>query len=66
MRCRACIRCKQYVIVQLTNPINQELIKTFEKDHRGHNLVTLELDEVKDSYENVEAKKPEESQELPV
>ncbi len=66
MRARACIRCKMYVIIQTTDPRNQELIKTFEKDHRGHNLVTLDLEEVKDSYENIEAKKPEESQELPV
>ena len=53
---RACIKCKEYVIVQPNDPENQRVIKQFEKQHSGHNLITLELEEIKDSYRNIETK----------
>lgn len=49
MRARACIRCREYILLHPEVP-NQMLERVFEKNHRGHNLVTLELDEVKDKY----------------
>ena len=60
IRARACIKCKVYVIVHPNNPANQELIKTFEDNHIGHNLVTLDLDEVQGTYQDFEATQPEE------
>ena len=47
---RACIKCREYVIVEPNNPKNQISIKQFEENHRGHNLVTLDLDEVRNQY----------------
>ena len=51
MRARACIKCRQYVEVDPVDPVNQNLIKTFEGQHRGHTLITLDIDEVKSRYE---------------
>ena len=53
VRARACIRCREYIIIRPIDPSYQELERVFEVDHRGHNLVTLDLNEVKDSYSNV-------------
>lgn len=51
IRVRACIKCKEYVVIHPNNPINQNQIAIFEKNHRQHTLVTVDLDEVKDSYQ---------------
>jgi len=32
------------------NPENQKLIRVFEVNHKGHTLITLDIDEVKDQY----------------
>lgn len=50
MRARACIKCKEYLIINPTNPINLSNIKSFEKDHRCHTLITVDLSEIKDIY----------------
>lgn len=34
------------------NPENQNLLRVFEVNHKGHTLITLDLDEVKDQYKN--------------
>lgn len=47
---RACIKCREYLIIEPNNPKNQRLIKNFEDLHRGHNLVTLDLGEVEGKY----------------
>ncbi|MHA1535631.1 MAG: hypothetical protein ACTSP8_12970, partial [Promethearchaeota archaeon] len=47
---RACIKCREYVLIYPNNPENQNLIKVFEVNHKGHNLITLAIDEVKDQY----------------
>lgn len=51
MRVRACIRCKEYVIIHPNNPLNQNKIHQFEKRHHLHTLITVNLDEVKESYQ---------------
>jgi len=61
LRSRACIRCKKYVIIQPNDPNNQKLIKMFESNHQGHNLVTLDLNEVKGIYEKIESVEEENS-----
>jgi hypothetical protein len=33
------------------DPINQNQIKLFDTTHRGHTLITVELNEVKEEYE---------------
>ena len=41
------------------------LIRNFEGTHRGHTVVTLDLDEVKGSYQNFVKPKVEETEETP-
>jgi hypothetical protein len=50
MRARACIKCKEYVVIHPNNPLNQSQLNLFEKSHRQHTLVTVNYDEIKDSY----------------
>jgi len=50
VRCRACIKCRTYVVIHPGNPVNQIKIKKFEKKHLGHTVVTVDLNEVKGSY----------------
>ena len=54
IRARACIKCREYVIIHPNDPENQNLIKLFELNHKGHTLITLDLNEVKDQYKNFE------------
>lgn len=54
MRARACIKCRMYVIVHTETSVNRDIIKKFEGMHIGHNLVTLDLDEVQGTYTNFE------------
>ncbi|MFX1257102.1 MAG: hypothetical protein ACFFAN_04540 [Promethearchaeota archaeon] len=63
MRARACIKCREYVIVRPEDPTNQEIIKVFEGKHRGHTLITLDIDEVKGQYSNFENPQVENSSE---
>lgn len=51
---RACIKCREYVIIEPNDPKNQVSIKRFEGNHKGHNLVTLGLDEVEGTYKEFE------------
>jgi hypothetical protein len=53
VRCRACIKCRSYIVVHPSNPVNQVEIKTFEKQHLGHTVVTVDLNEVKGSFTSV-------------
>ena len=50
VRCRACIKCRSYMVIHPSNPVNQVEIKRFEKEHLGHTVVTVDLNEVKGSY----------------
>ena len=61
LRCRACIRCKEYIVIHASSPINQVEIKRFEKVHLGHTVVTAELSEVKDAYTSFKNHKAENS-----
>ncbi len=63
IRARACTRCREYVTILPDSPVNQNLIKTFEGKHRGHTIITVDLDEVKGGYENFEKATSEESAE---
>jgi hypothetical protein len=56
------MRCREYVIIHPENPLNQELIKQFEGQHRGHTVVTLDINEVKGSFKNFQDTKSEESE----
>jgi len=50
MRARACIKCKEYVVIHPNNPLNQGKISHFEKQHHLHTLITVNLDEIRDQY----------------
>lgn len=51
MRARACIKCKEYVVIHPNNPLNQTKIYQFERRHHLHTLITVNLDEVRESYQ---------------
>ena len=51
MRARACIKCKEYVIIHPNNPLNQNKIENFERRHHLHTLITIDLEEIKDQYQ---------------
>ncbi|MBY8987193.1 MAG: hypothetical protein KGD61_01975 [Candidatus Lokiarchaeota archaeon] len=51
MRARACIKCKEYLIIHANNPLNQNKIEFFERKHHLHTLITVDLDEIKDQYQ---------------
>ena len=55
MKVRACLRCKHFVLVK-EGFKNQQAIKIFEKDHTGHNMGTLDYNEVKDKASGYESK----------
>ncbi|MBA7683599.1 hypothetical protein ES703_91971 [subsurface metagenome] len=63
MRCKACMKCREYVLIHPENPENQEVIKLFEGIHRGHTVVTLDFNEVKGTFKNFQEEKAEESEE---
>ena len=53
IRARACIKCREYVRIYPNNPENQNLLRVFEVNHKGHTLITLDLNEIKDQYKNI-------------
>jgi len=50
VRCRACIKCRTYLVIHPGNPVNQVEVKKFEKQHLGHTVVTVDFNEVKGNY----------------
>ena len=52
LRARACTKCEEYVVIHPNNPISQRIVSNFEVFHRGHPLVTIDLNEVKEKYDN--------------
>ena len=51
MRARACIKCKEYIVIHPNNPQNQTKIEFFERKHHLHTLITIDVDEIKDQYQ---------------
>ena len=52
VRCIACTRCKEYVVVHQGDRINELDVKKFEAVHSGHPTVAVPLHEVVDMYRN--------------
>jgi len=50
VRARACIRCREYIVIHPDNPVNQIEIKRFERKHSGHTIVTVDLNEIMGVY----------------
>ena len=57
IRARACIKCREYVIIEPHDFENQELIKTFERNHKGHTFITFDFDEIKGKYKEFQRPK---------
>jgi hypothetical protein len=53
MRARACTKCKEFIIIHHGNPKSMEIVKEFEADHRGHSVITVDINEIKARYNNV-------------
>ena len=51
MRARACIKCREYMIIHANNPLNQNKIENFQRKHHLHSLITVNLEEIKDQYQ---------------
>ncbi len=51
MRARACIKCKEYVVIHPNNPLNQSKIDLFERKHHLHTLIIVDIKEIKDEYQ---------------
>ncbi|MHA2277659.1 MAG: hypothetical protein ACXAC2_17905 [Candidatus Kariarchaeaceae archaeon] len=50
VRARACIKCREYIVIHPNNPINQAIIKKFERHHMAHTIVTVDINEIKGTY----------------
>ena len=51
---RACIlKCKEYIVIDPTDPNNQRLISLFEAKHFEHPIITIALSEVESYCKNV-------------
>jgi hypothetical protein len=50
MRARACIKCREYIVIHPNNPQNQNEIELFQRKHHLHTLITVDIDEIKDQY----------------
>ena len=61
MRARACIKCKEYMIIHANNPMNQNKIGNFERKHHQHTLITVNLEEIKDEYQIIKSNGSEDS-----
>ncbi len=61
MRARACIKCREYVVIHPGNPVNQLDIKKFEKAHLNHTIMTVDLSEIKGIYNSFKNHVAEES-----
>lgn len=59
IRARACIKCEKYLLIIPNDPINEEYLKKFEKNHRKHTIITVDESEVKGKYKNIEYDKEE-------
>lgn len=59
MRARACIKCREYIVIHPDNPINQLEIKKFEKRHTLHTIITVDINEIKGVYEPFKSNGPE-------
>ncbi len=55
MRARACIKCKDYVVIHPDNPVSVNLVKEFEDKHGYHTIITVDLKEIKDSFSSMES-----------
>ena len=54
IRVRACVKCREYEVIHPSDPTNQNLLRLFDLKHRGHTVVTLDREEVKDTYAHFE------------
>ncbi|MHA1884203.1 MAG: hypothetical protein ACXADU_19540 [Promethearchaeota archaeon] len=50
VRARACIKCREYIVIHPENPINQATIKQFERHHTAHTIVTVDINEIRGTY----------------
>jgi len=56
MRTRACLNCKEYILIHPNNPVSQKMVKEFELSHMRHNLMTVDLEEIKGQYKRYDLK----------
>ena len=50
MRARACIKCREFVLIKPESPQNMEILKLFEKKHQLHTIITIDYNEIKGSF----------------
>lgn len=52
---RACIKCREYLPIYPSNPVNLNHLRIFESQHHLHTVVTIAYIEVRDLYKRVKA-----------
>ncbi len=55
VKVRACLKCKHFVVIKDGSFKNQQAVKLFEREHQGHNMGTLDYNEVKDKASGYES-----------
>jgi hypothetical protein len=55
VKVRACLKCKHFVVLKEGSFNNQQAVKLFEREHQGHNMGTLDYNEVKDKASGYES-----------
>ncbi len=51
---RACLKCQQYVMIHPDNYLSTKQLNQFDGEHSRHTVVTMDLNEVKGIYKNVQ------------
>jgi len=53
MMAKACLKCKEYVSIIPHDVENQRLIEIFDKNHKGHTLVVINFEEIRESFKRM-------------
>lgn len=56
IRCKACFKCEEYIIIHSNNSISQIKLDLFKKLHAGHPIQTMYLHEMDINYTYVNIK----------
>jgi hypothetical protein len=56
VKVRVCLKCKHFVVIKDGSFKNQQAVKLFERDHQGHNMGTLDYNEVSNKASGYESK----------
>lgn len=50
MRTKACVKCKEYILLVPNDPLNKHKENIFAKNHHHHTQIIVDLEEIDDTY----------------